>query len=1486
MLGIDPSADEIRQLLSLVYIQVLDVDEGGDGEREAKDLLRGVVLRNPEQADTAWAQLIALCASFAGGRSGADRLGLQQTLLDAGIELQATRSYRSDIERLKGYSRWLSEALGHHAFIRVGSTRLKIRRRSTDELRRVAESTSILVVAEPGAGKSGALHDFVEAIRSDERDFVFLAADRLAARSLGQLREELNLDHELPEILENWPGTQPAFLVIDALDAVRGGPAEIAILDLIRVVVERNDRWRVVAAIRKFDLRYNTELRKLFSGQPPTEFEDPEPAFKGIRHLSIPRLSLEELAQISSQSADLQTLIENAPNGLYDLLRVPFNLQLMAELLDAGVDTADLTPVRTQLELLDRYWLHRIIRSSGEDDAQQNAREAVLRRICEEMVKARTLRVDRLGIVEPATSAPLNDLLRAHVLVEWQPSPTAEPDRYVLTFSHHILFDYAVARLLLRGRHESLIGRLVDDPDLVVFVRPSLSLHFQHLWSADRDHQRFWDLVLRMMKVDEIPEIGKAVGASVAAQLAKDLSDLEPLCTSLEGPDEAPRRAAEQALRHLVGSLLTVPSGGRPLVGPDAGPWCNLLERLSRDLKTPVAYMVRSLLTTLCEQPDSFTSEQRANAGKAARCLLEFAWSQVPRDRRLVIHALQSVCRTFESDVSASSALLRQCLEPCHLSEYGFEEMPWLALEVKRLIPLDPGLVEDIYRAAFAHQEVSQAPTQLSESRILPLISDRQQDYHMALYELAEVFPEFLADAPRHATRAVIAVLEAYVAHRHGAPSAEVERTFDFGGRLARVRTDYSAIWDDGDAYRNDEPLRMLDAFEQYVKHQAERDERTVELRELVEVLVAENRLAVFWRRLLLLGAQFPETLGREIRPLAWAMPILTSRDTSAPAGKFLKAVFPILPPGERERVERALLSIPDEVGAARREVGEHMRNRLLGCLADADLVTEEAQRLLVDFRAVKPVPPNETSVRVEEFTSSPYSKEECLADEGVQVKAEANQKIRDLQQPVKEFADKHLNSVPTPAEVTAVLPALQALREALFHADADGVHPNERDYAWGHLAAACSRIARVDELSFTEDARRFVKTVLIEASYNAEPIHDPECDAQFDESPSWGSPAARVDAAEGLVAVARHPGCASAEVLQAIERLSTDPVPAVRFQIAGHLTALYHTVPELMWRIIERLCREEKSCGVLAGLLNGTLGRLASAHPDHVAGLTKEVFERVGEAPGASKIREQCTHIFTGLYLLRDHTLCREVILGIAANPDANPEEAACIVQDLREPLTYGPVHPPDPKQDAIRERAFALIACILRSAIRDLRGLEAAHKGVPFRAWLEVDQEKARSLAHLIDSVGREIYFASGAFDEKDRTGTRNRKLLAPEEKKRFYREAGPILDELAGVGLPTVTHHLLKTLEAFIPLDPRGVFLRIGRVIRGGQQGGYQYESLAASLIVNLIERYLAEYRTLLREDEECRRTLLEVLDVFVQAGWPSAQRLTYRLDEIFR
>ncbi len=95
-------------------------------------------------------------------------------------------------------------------------------------------------------------------------------------------------------------------------------------------------------------------------------------------------------------------------------------------------------------------------------------------------------------------------------------------------------------------------------------------------------------------------------------------------------------------------------------------------------------------------------------------------------------------------------------------------------------MPLDAGLVEYVYRAVFENVESSDETTSIGQSQILPLSSNRRQDYDMALYELGSVFQEFLERAPENATRALIAVTEGYVTRRqtqHPASGRKVHST-------------------------------------------------------------------------------------------------------------------------------------------------------------------------------------------------------------------------------------------------------------------------------------------------------------------------------------------------------------------------------------------------------------------------------------------------------------------------------------------------------------------------------------------------------------------------------------------------------------------------------------------------------------------------------------------------------------------------------------
>jgi|SRR5579871_943461 len=571
--GAVPEGD-VRWLLSLMHVFPLEIDPDRPAEIQALDTLRQSVLRQPEQATAAWHALLTACAEFTRARSSATRSGLVNILLRVPCHLKAAPSFRGDIERLQRHTDATVRDLADSARMRFGAIDVKMHRASTAALAYAVEAESLVVVGDAGAGKSAALHDLVANLREDGRDVVLLAAGRIEATSLGALRMELGLEHEVLDVLQEWPGPTPGVLVIDALDAARAESAAVMLRDLIRRTVEDDGRWHVVASIRKFDLRYSPQLQREFAGRPSTTFTDRE--FASVRHLNVPLLADDELNQVESQSPALYALVQEADGDLRRLLRVPFNLRLVAELIAQGVLREELTPIRTQCELLEKYWFHRVIRSDGFG----GAREAVLRRICEQMVGRRKMTIGR-ATVEDAPAAPhLTTLLSCQLLAEWQPSATTRADRYVLTFSHHVLFDYAVARTMLAGPIEDLMARLASEPDLILFIRPSLVHHLQSVWESNARRSRFWEALFELGKASAVPEVAKIVGPSVVAASARDLADFAVLYEALASPHAERRRVAEETLRRVVEAVLE--DAETSSLAARADLWCQLLERVTR----------------------------------------------------------------------------------------------------------------------------------------------------------------------------------------------------------------------------------------------------------------------------------------------------------------------------------------------------------------------------------------------------------------------------------------------------------------------------------------------------------------------------------------------------------------------------------------------------------------------------------------------------------------------------------------------------------------------------------------------------------------------------------------------------------------------------------------------------------------------------------------------------------------------------------------
>jgi Methylmalonyl Co-A mutase-associated GTPase MeaB len=1495
--GASPSEEEVKRFLESVWLELLDVDEHGRDEQTAQTWLNSLVLENDE-GKAAWNELVKFCLTLVSQGGSADRKRLQAELLGVGSKLKDSKTYRRDIDKLQALTKRTFQSIRTFSVIRVGEQEIKITRPVMTALMNAAETGSVVVTGDPGSGKSAVLYELVADLRDRGRDVVFFAVDRVEASTKAAFHQEFRLENDFHEILENWNGDEPAYLIIDALDASRNHSKTKFMNRLLADVQAKPGRWKVIVSIRKFDLRNNPILQQLFSGRIENK-EYSSAAFPNLRHLNVPGLSVEEWLQIPRQNSEFGELYLEANNQLRELLFVPFNLRLLGELFAEGIRAGELSPIRTQIELLERYWNARIIGS----DLGGDSRESILTKSVLLMVKNRLMQVNRREVIDTATANSLGEILSEGVLAEW-PTADERTERSILTFSHHVIFDYAVARLYLRGIREEFIKKFESDPELILAIRPSITLHFQY--ELLKDVSSFWQLVFSFVRSEKIRAIGKLIGTSVAVGSAEGIAFFRPFFDLLTSSDQAAKQVGEQTLTHIARELRvkTAESPGF-LFRNGEQLWTLFLEELSKNLSSLVAHNIRYVLWGSISQVKDFTDDQLCQLGTVSRRLLDFAFVSPIFDSLLANSSITFVCLTFASDKEASAETLRRVLEPTRVTEHGHNELTVFADHIETLTEADPFLVEEIYRAAFTNSDHSQERTSVSHSRIMNMTSTREQDFRMMRFSLRHKYGRFLSLAPVKGLRALINAINVFVDEEYASRlerrrawnlvghlddnEGQIHESFDFLGTEVRMKTDYSEFWDTGSNHGNSEVLEMLDIFTNYIEGLCAVEGNEEPISELFDLIAKENHNAVFWRKVLKCGTRFPNAIGHKLHCLAWSAPILTSQDTTRPIGNYLQTNFSNFTPSERELTEAAILAITNlGTNDNEKEYLLRDRNRLLGCLHEDHIVTPAAREILAGMKRENQIPSNERLFGSHWTSTEAYTEEMELKEHGVPLEEESSQFIKALYEPAASFAGRFMNEDPKLVNIKEILPDLRKLFEALGDSQDRNFHHLLVDYAWGYLAEACAAAAEADDIVDERDLLEFLKQVLLLASEQSVPEANEDCESSFDDFPSWTFPFTRGDAGKGLVRLARFESCASADLLSRIKYISlSDPVPAVRFHINTRLVSLYETAGDLMWEILEKICSEEGSSGVLNLFIDSSLRPLVPFHADRIFDLTKKVYERFRDSSKAVKIKQNCTVIFGQLAFQFEHSESWQMLERFINEPDAYLNEVRQIVMNAGETLNLGIGVPVDLQNDRVRLECFKRLEQICRKTHTAFQNLVATLTDKEFGDWTDDEKDSYRSLHVLTGFIITKVYFASGGA-EHIRSGTddKNTIALGNEERSQFWRESKGLLDAVAESGFADVTHRLVETLDFLLPYDPKGVFLTLGKAVRSGKQDGYQYESMAVSNIVRIVETVLGQYPYLLRENETCRLAMVEILDTFVDAGWEAAHRLTYRLEQIYR
>ncbi len=121
-----------------------------------------------------------------------------------------------------------------------------------------------------------------------------------------------------------------------------------------------------------------------------------------------------------------------------------------------------------------------------------------------------------------------------------------------------------------------------------------------------------------------------------------------------------------------------------------------------------------------------------------------------------------------------------------------------------------------------------------------------------------------------------------------------------------------------------------------------------------------------------------------------------------------------------------------------------------------------------------------------------------------------------------------------------------------------------------------------------------------------------------------------------------------------------------------------------------------------------------------------------------------------------------------------------------------------------------------------------------------------------------------------------------LSAAERQKILRLCS--VAKLVTLGSPATVHHLIELVGKLVEANPELCFEIFSEaMLRTTGVAKYEHESMGATRFVELVGRYLADYRYLF-DDDDRRARLIECIAIFVEAGWPEARRLFQRLPEL--
>lgn len=870
------------------------------------------------------------------------------------------------------------------------------------------------------------------------------------------------------------------------------------------------------------------------------------------------------------------------------------------------------------------------------------------------------------------------------------------------------------------------------------------------------------------------------------------------------------------------------------------------------------------------------TLPQLIAANSAARALLTHALHTTP-DSLTATVAIETISSTAPVCPEESISTLQTCMTDEMIESHGFEYLPAMMRHLSSIAEADEAfalqLVEIISMPRGTRDDL--VP---SRGRIISLSFNKHDLWGMSYTHLEQQFERLIHTKPLLGTRIWIAIVDAHIESKH--VSREDALSFSFLEGQAVCTPDYSNVWASNDQLvRHDTWHKLSIIFKQFLIRQSGSSPDSTNA--ILGAIRDHGRWAYYWSQLLIACSESPATLAYPLMDVLCQPALLALFDCYRAAHICLAASHAILDNTSRCLIENALLTF---INATQDNPDTSYGNRaqnLLAAIPQVLLSSEQSQLYVISNREQHTTHHGTSESDV--LPTRVISNEEWLGTQGVDLSAIPNQEFHSALQTLRtdcmvQEALSNENSAKN------WLSQLQGFELLLERAPSSGVASQLYETAEDYLFGCCEIATTSTNLRHYHEVHDYVTSTLLRAAEDIRPVHRPEDDEKWDESsPAWGSLIPRITAAQGLMNLARHSDTINDDILSAINQLADDPVPSVRYQIAHDLLALLETSEEDFWTLVKGFAHNEQRLAILHTLVTDVFLVLPFAHIERTSSLIHALYLRIRDNPRSSSVRQVCALFYFRHAFRNEYGPAHSFVEATIENAADHTDELRQVLLSCRELMCLDDKEMTVEENQRIRIYSLDIVARSFQAISAEFLSLQERYlsEGLP-----DNDIHALQQLAALQDVIAHQVFFASGAFDDKELVSSDEEQEQKAALRTRFSSEGAAVLEEMSRTRLSNVAYTLLRTLQHLRETDPVHIFLLIHQVVRSAMQDGFQLESLAADAVVECVEQYLAEQRSLFRDNSQMINALMDLLDIFVEAGWPKAMLLTYRLDEVMR